>query len=57
MVGVREFLLLQSVQIRCGTTQPPFQWVPGGYTARIFSGKRGSAEPEAEFMFDFKKVC
>jgi hypothetical protein len=56
MVGVREFLILQSVQINCGTTQPPFQWVPGGYTPKSFGGKRG-ADPEAEFMFDFKKVC
>jgi len=60
MVGVREFSLLQSVQISSGTTQPPFQWVPGGYTPRIFDGKGGGgvcADPETEFMFNFIKVC
>jgi len=42
-----------------GVTQPPFQWVPAGYTPKMFGGKgRGRcADPEAEFMFDFTKVC
>lgn len=53
MVGVREFLLLQSVQISSGSTQSPFQWI-----CIIFGGNGGGyADPEAEFMFHFKKVC